>query len=211
MVRESLDRLAFNWTISYRLDSEVSDCAYGCLYKKSAPDPNANNLLLQAFGTKQNQALWLVSNCESRARIRMALGLQKHFPVKIYGACRLSVELEALLGLARDSLLGRFIYGLGKAVGSFYSYGKCDRYSACEIEEIRRNKFYLSFESKNCTDVYITEKFFRMLRYDLIPVLLQPNREFYDRIAPPNSFIHAQDFGFDPEKLAAYMTKASGH
>ncbi len=207
VVRENLDHIGINWTISYRLDSEVSDCAYGCLYRNKLPNLNANNMLLQTFGRKKNQALWLVSNCQSRRRIQMAIELKKYFTVKIYGSCKLPIEVEAALGISGESFLGQFIFGISQVIGKFYDYGRCDRYSLCEIEEIQKNKFYLSFESKNCSDIYITEKFFRMLRYDLIPVLLQPNREFYEKIAPPNSFIHAQDFDYDPERLGAYLTK----
>ncbi|RNA26883.1 hypothetical protein BpHYR1_048196 [Brachionus plicatilis] len=33
-VDKSLDNFEFNWTMSYRIDSEVSDCSYGCIYRK---------------------------------------------------------------------------------------------------------------------------------------------------------------------------------
>ena len=66
--------------------------------------------------------------------------------------------------------------------------------------------FYLSLENSNCED-YITEKFWRSLSFDLIPIVIQPSRKFYNRIAPSNSFLHFSDFNNDEIKLAAYLNK----
>lgn len=66
----------------------------------------------------------------------------------------------------------------------------------------------MSFESVNCTD-YLTEKLWRILRTGMIPVVLQPNKANYIKIAPPGSFIHAEDFDFDAERLATYLNKVS--
>lgn len=115
-----------------------------------------------------------------------------------------------VLNLSRDSLLGLAVYGLANFFARLYEYGKCNKYSNCEIEEIKNSKFYFSFESKNCSNLYITEKFFRILRYNVIPVVIQPNRVFYEKIAPPNSFIHAADFDYDARKLAEYLEKVAG-
>jgi hypothetical protein len=35
---------------------------------------------------------------------------------------------------------------------------------------LENNKFFLAFENQNCSD-YITEKFWRSLSYDIIPVV----------------------------------------
>ena len=80
--------------------------------------------------------------------------------------------------------------------GSDNSAEECGSNSECESREFKLNKFYLSFESRNCTN-YITEKLWRILRTNMIPVVIQPSREFYEQVAPPDSFIHAQDFDFD--------------
>ena len=92
-VKENLDEIRFNWTLSYRLDSEVSDCAYGCSYKKSI-SKNLNNELMQNFVRRKNQALWFVSNCDSNYRINFALDVEKYLPVKIYGACKLVTKIK---------------------------------------------------------------------------------------------------------------------
>ncbi len=43
----------------------------------------------------------------------------------------------------------------------------------------------------------------------MIPVVLQPNKEFYNKMAPKNSFIHASDFNYDTKKLGEYLKKVS--
>ena len=87
---------------------------------------------------------------------------------------------------------------------------KCERESKCEMNYLANNKFYLAFESTNCSD-YITEKFWRTLSYGLIPILFQPSRQSYERVAPLNSFIHAQDFNFDAQLLAQYLVNVSNN
>jgi len=39
----------------------------------------------------------------------------------------------------------------------------------------------------------------------MIPVVIQPSKAVYSLILPPDSFIHAEDFDFDPEKLAEHL------
>ena len=58
-----------------------------------------------------------------------------------------------------------------------------------------------SFENSLCND-YVTEKFYKIFDYDMIPVVLgQAN---YSQLAPPNSYINVQDFD-STEKLADYL------
>jgi alpha-1,3-fucosyltransferase len=52
-------------------------------------------------------------------------------------------------------------------------------------------KFYLSFENSFCDD-YVTEKFFKVLNYDMIPIVLGGGN--YSKFAPAKSFIDAKDF-----------------
>ncbi|ESN90528.1 hypothetical protein HELRODRAFT_123182, partial [Helobdella robusta] len=67
-------------------------------------------------------------------------------------------------------------------------------------------KFYLSFENSNCKE-YITEKFFRnALSYDVLPIVMGARPEDYEKVAPPNSYIHVDDF-VSPKQLASYLHK----
>lgn len=211
-VTERLDPIKFNWTISFRLDSEISDCAYGCIYKRAKKlDRNQfEETMWNEFGQRSDHALWFVSNCDSKKRIDFALAVHSQFPVRIFGACKLLTEWQNALGFSRDSLLGWIMSKAAIGLGGLIQYGKCGAFRGhgnCEVKEFDEAKFFFSFESKNCSNLYVTEKFYRILRHNIVPVLLQPNREFYEKIAPPNSFIHAQDFDFDPERLGLYLQK----
>jgi len=66
-------------------------------------------------------------------------------------------------------------------------------------------KFYLSFENSLCAD-YITEKFFKVLDYNVIPVVI--NGVNMTKFAPPNSYIDLKDFK-DIEEAAKYLIKVS--
>ncbi|KAK4323944.1 hypothetical protein Pmani_005403 [Petrolisthes manimaculis] len=54
-----------------------------------------------------------------------------------------------------------------------------------------RYKFYLSFENSLCRD-YVTEKFFDILRLDVVPVVYGGAN--YSKLAPPHSYIDALSF-----------------
>lgn len=51
---------------------------------------------------------------------------------------------------------------------------------------------------------YITEKFWRSLTYGAIPIVLDTKRRDYERVAPPNSFIYANDYR-DHQALAQHL------
>ena len=52
-------------------------------------------------------------------------------------------------------------------------------------------QFYLSLENSLCKD-YITEKFWKILPYNIIPIVL--NGVNMTSIAPPHSYIDIKDF-----------------
>ena len=65
-------------------------------------------------------------------------------------------------------------------------------------------KFYLAFENSNCKD-YVTEKFFtNALHNGVVPIAMGASMEEYAAIAPPNSFLHVDQFG-SPADLAEYL------
>ncbi|GMT35436.1 hypothetical protein PFISCL1PPCAC_26733, partial [Pristionchus fissidentatus] len=87
-------------------------------------------------------------------------------------------------------------------------FGECGegRKTQEEMREMLKNDytFYLAFENSNCND-YITEKLFEnALGNDIIPIVMGAPKEDYLKVAPPNSFIHVDDFE-DAEKLAEYL------
>lgn len=216
-VSNKLDYYYFNWTMAYRPDAEIHDCSYGCIYKKSTSEDDRllfiENMRVE-FRKRANRALWFVSNCKSSLRLDLAFKLNKFYPVRVNGKCDLNIDHN------KDTYFGELL----KSLNDYFGFNQkkeeildengepksveCKRNSRCEYDEFRTNKFYLSFESKNCTN-YITEKLWRILRTKLIPIVFQPNKEYYEINAPPDSFIHASDFDYDPVKLAKYLTRVS--
>ena len=149
------------------------------------------SVFLEEFYRRKNEALWFVSNCKSLFRTNMALQIGQQIPINIFGQCSLGINIKSMFNRMKfGSIISTFIKGVTNAFNNYFS--DCGKHSTCEIEQINRNKFYFSFESKNCSNTYITEKFYRMLRFNLIPVVIQPAKHIYEMIAPPNSFIHAQ-------------------
>lgn len=89
-----------------------------------------------------------------------------------------------------------------------------DIYGACGSNECSKDKnqkcvemvekdylFYLSFENSFCDD-YITEKLYRMLSYNVVPVVR--GLANYKKLAPPHSVINVADFK-SVQELAKYL------
>ena len=66
-------------------------------------------------------------------------------------------------------------------------------------------KFYLAFENSiHCND-YISEKFWRnSLDQGLVPIVFGPHPDDLAAVAPPNSFIHVENFATKAE-LVDYL------
>ncbi|RXG54880.1 Alpha-(1,3)-fucosyltransferase C [Armadillidium vulgare] len=123
--------------------------------------------------TKNKMAAWMVSNCKTPSkREEYVRELQKFIPVDIYGSC-------GPLKCTKDPIKSKGCY-----------------------EKIEKEyKFYLSFENSLCED-YVTEKFFNILRFYIIPVVR--GHTDYAAIAPPHSYINVEDFK-SMEDLANYL------
>lgn len=67
--------------------------------------------------------------------------------------------------------------------------------------------FYLSFENSICAG-YITEKFYRSLKHNMIPVVFGGGN--YSAIAPPGSYINAFDFD-SPKILSSHLNKVASN
>jgi len=73
----------------------------------------------------------------------------------------------------------------------------------CAIEIEAKYKFYMALENSICDD-YVTEKFFRTMRYNIIPVTA--NGANMSSLAPPHSYIDALAFK-GPKELSDHMKK----
>ncbi|GFT46529.1 glycoprotein 3-alpha-L-fucosyltransferase A [Nephila pilipes] len=93
-------------------------------------------------------------------------------------------------------------------------YGKCGDHkcypaqsNACYEAVIKNYKFYLSFENALCKD-YVTEKFFNIFNYDIIPVVM--GAADYSFFAPEDSFIDSSHYP-RPKMLAEALLKISAN
>jgi len=130
----------------------------------------------KAIARKPKGVAWIVSNCGTRsAREDYVKRLREHVDVEVMGGC----------GAMRCDKHHR------------------DRDDNCTAAVERDYKFYLSFENSVCDD-YATEKFFRRMQHDVLPVVL--GGADYGRVSPPHSHLNALDYP-DPADLAAEIRR----
>ncbi|PIK56042.1 putative glycoprotein 3-alpha-L-fucosyltransferase A-like [Apostichopus japonicus] len=85
----------------------------------------------------------------------------------------------------------------------------CPRNNDCQ-NVLWDYKFYLALENCECED-YITEKFWeKSFMYNTVPIVYGTTRENYERLAPPSSFIHVNDFA-NFSALVDYVTYLDGN
>ncbi|GFS96292.1 alpha-(1,3)-fucosyltransferase C [Nephila pilipes] len=159
----------FNWTATYRLDSEIF---LSPIFKKR----DKENIYIDNFThNKKKMVAWLVSNCKTPSnREEYVLELKKTVPVDIYGSCGIYNCLPKMSNECYDTLSKVY-------------------------------RFYLSFENSICKD-YVTEKFFRILSTDMVPVVFGGAN--YSNIAPPNSYIDALAFK-TPRDLGRFLLQVA--
>ncbi|XP_036602227.1 alpha-(1,3)-fucosyltransferase 4 [Trichosurus vulpecula] len=81
---ESLDGSLFNWTLSYRADSDVF-VPYGYLYPRSSPRDQPSGLF-PSLARKQGLVAWVVSHWnEEQARVKYYYELRRFLQVDVYG------------------------------------------------------------------------------------------------------------------------------
>ena len=165
----------FNWTMTYKLDSDIK-LLYGRIHASpSAVQSSAaldKNTWMERLRKKSKKVAWMVSHCNTPSQREVYVQkLQQYIDVDIYGGC-------GNLTCARNAT-------------HWLSQPEC--YNMLE----NKYKFYLSFENSICND-YVTEKFFQLLQYDIVPVVL--GGAHYSRIAPPHSYINALEH--TPKELA---------
>ncbi|CAJ0607771.1 unnamed protein product [Cylicocyclus nassatus] len=69
---------------------------------------------------------------------------------------------------------------------------KCPPRGKCINDLNEEYHFYIAFENSICKD-YVTEKLWNQgYQYDIVPIVLK--RTLVEKLAPPNSFIAADDF-----------------
>lgn len=175
----------FNWTISYKLNSEVSLATYGLFSKRTIPlsEDEYDQWIEREFARRKSGALWFVSNCYAKKRL------------DIFHQLKSSSNL--------------IIEGYGRCV-DYYPLHFCRSFSQCELDYMSKFLFYLSFESNTCQD-YITEKFYKAFYYGLIPIVHGPEKSNYERFAPKNSFLYLNDYPSDLTQFAAHLEQIASN
>ena len=174
----------FNWSMTYKLDSDIH-LVYGRVHAKLSAPGNAiqvQRMINQTHSWSNNYSfnktrsvVWMVSNCRANNKRETYVSeLSKYIDVDVYGQC-------GNYSCRRDEL-------------NWISNPRC-------YEQIAQTyRFYLSFENSNCRD-YVTEKFYEILSRDIVPVVLGGAN--YRMLAPTHSFIDASSY--TPRQLARYL------
>ncbi|CAM1154566.1 FUT7 (predicted) [Pycnogonum litorale] len=176
-------RRVFNWTMTYRHDSDVFDpygkCTYiptnTSKYRIAISDGQravySEDQLRMNLTAKSKFAVWFVTNKHgSQVRFTYVKEMMKYVKIDFYGQ--------------RES----------------FKCPKKDREHCLDLID-KNYKFYLAFENSFCYD-YITEKLFYHLGRFTIPVVF--GGADYKRLLPPNSYIDAGEFQ-SPKELAEYL------
>ena len=132
----------FNWTSTYRLDSDIF-----------MPDHYIHPLQNEATPPERNYAegkdrlvSWAVSNCQYRyIRNRIASKLLKHIPIDIYGSCQRGFDQWG---------------------------HKCEPFTDECLRTLKRYKFYLAFENFNCYHYVTEKYWENALMNDIVPIVM---------------------------------------
>ena len=221
---------AYNFTTSYRRDSDVPyhfTVNDFLLHARHTIDPTAHlsdeeymgKLIKNKFSSREKNVdaphiAWIVSNCNhtKAARTSMDTAIQlKNLGLKYdaYGRCFEN---------------GQYLYPTNKN-GKRIKYKKIsETTNAYHDEEIsliktwsnvKRKlsmyKFYFSFENAiHCKD-YLSEKFWKQaLDAQLVPIVSGVSREDISVLAPPNSYIHVEDYP-DLKDLVKHIEYLNGN
>ncbi|KAL3852022.1 hypothetical protein ACJMK2_015711 [Sinanodonta woodiana] len=145
----------FNWTMTYRLDSDIPH-PYGVLLTN--PNPTNRNYRT-VFRAKKKFAVWLVSHCGAVSRrdafVRL---LQKYVPVDIFGACGENCSSEA--GECTDVMAKdyKFYLSFENSLCKDYITEKFFKYFPLDFITVQRG--HSDYDSMLPNDTYInTAKF----------------------------------------------------
>jgi alpha-1,3-fucosyltransferase len=182
----------FNWTMTYRRDSDIYDpLPYGSIRSRidsfhpslvvmpsplnlemtsAFQAPLIQNKSISLLKNKKKMVAWFVSHCHTNGLREIYFRkLSKYVEIDVYGDC------GKLKCLPSRSL-------------------KCDQL-------LDSYKFYVAAENAICTD-YVSEKFYRAMAFDIVPIVY--GGADYPSYAPSISYIDVSDFK-SPKDLARYL------
>ena len=132
----------FNWTMTYRLDSDIVYKYSNILERQNKTDIDDKNYD-HIFEEKESKAVWFVSHCGTNSRREHYVRkMQKVIEVDIFGDCGVAPPCPK----------------------------KINNIDECIESVALKYKFYLAFENTLVED-YVTEKVFRWFNRDIIVVV----------------------------------------
>ena len=193
--KDAFFRNYFNRTMTYRRDSDVVylethgrvkciNSLTSCLDFPLASKSNIPNVddptdrFPINLTLKNRTAAWFVSNCHSDG----------------VGGSRREFLVRNISQFIPVDIYGGCVTEESK---------KCPYRPACNPMLSQYYRFYFCFENSLCPD-YVTEKCYRPLAYDTVPVVYGGSD--YSLYFPAGSYINAMDFD-SPESLANYLKK----
>ena len=182
----------FNWTMTYRRGSDI-------FYPYNAVVPkNATTLTWGLFPKDP----WIgfdkeafLSSLPHRSQRFRDLANRPRRAVWVVSNCASSSGREAYVAKLKEHMQVDVWGGCGtKSCGA-----------DCMKTLDEQHTFYLAFENALCDD-YVTEKFFRTLTLNLVPIVM--GGADYNFFAPPHSYINVNDFE-GPGHLALFLRTLS--
>uniref|UniRef100_A0A182J6F2 Fucosyltransferase n=1 Tax=Anopheles atroparvus TaxID=41427 RepID=A0A182J6F2_ANOAO len=171
----ALDMNYFNWTMTYRLDSDI------LFNYQNIVDLESGEVISPALRPSWRNGFRDYVNASLMARVAQKQKIAAQFVS----------HCDSLSG--RDQLVKK-MKSAGLEVDVYGSCGtmKCARGNPeCNTMLDTTYWFYLSFENSLCVD-YVTEKLYNALVHNIVPVVF--GGADYERFAPPRSYINAQDY-----------------
>jgi hypothetical protein len=188
----------FNWTMTYRRDSDIYlRDYYGSLITKASIKNNTREMRYNYENiTNNSDQMTDAIQLPGMELVKTELNLTSLIRGKskmitwFVGHCSTPIRRE------------EYVRQLSQYV-SVDIYGNCTKDCPYHCDEMLRAeyKFYLAFENSWCPD-YVTEKFIRPYVYDAVPIFL--GGADYSKYAPRNSYINAREFN-SPKELADYL------
>ncbi|CAK8674516.1 unnamed protein product [Clavelina lepadiformis] len=193
----------FNWTMHYRSDSNIT----AAMMPYSARDWYFNRV-----GRKAEMSVKeLKPNTTEEGFDKMFDELMK---LKTRSTAWIVSDCNDVKGAPQRRQFADSMKNDGKF--NIDVYGKCGnkqlaKTSSAMYDTLRTYKFYLAFENTKFCKEYLTEKFwYNSLYAGVVPVVWGPSKKTVESLAPPNSFIHAEDFEYDAKKLVDFLRSLEG-
>ena len=196
----AINRRFFNWTMTYRRDSDIYGSRYTSIRRRHHPSHAV--LTLDKFPSTSTPdelppdpvTFWQFSGNQSQQEKHPVLANRTKWVAWFVSNCKTS-SLREVFFRQMAKFIPVDIYGdCGTLKCTRTNDGQCDTL-------LDSYKFYISAENSLCAD-YVTEKFYRALASDIVPIVY--GGADYSAYAPPHSYINAADFE-SPQSLAEHL------